>query len=247
MKKAILLTAIALCAAFVSAQDINIPKAHTFSTEIQFNPFDQDGETFSLDGLKLRYFLTDNDALRFKLGFGVSHIKTNSDTQDKTEAFVLKNNLADLAIDLGYERHFNVHKRINLYTGGSLGFSRHFASTHVAFYNPDNEKVEGKLHNGAVTELTGEESFDNLLGNVSDRAYWGFNTSIFAGIDFYIYKGLFIGTELGIGLQTQATSQMKYEAFINGERKAKELTVDRSTSVEFKHYVEPTLRLGWTF
>ena len=40
----------------VSAQQK--PEKGSFGTEIQFNPFDQNGKTFQLDGLKFRYFIS---------------------------------------------------------------------------------------------------------------------------------------------------------------------------------------------
>lgn len=249
MKKiSIMLFALAAMTTFgTKAQDIQLPQKNDLSLEVQFNPFDQDGETFKLDGLKLRYFITGKDAVRVKLGFGVSHFDLNTDTQYEEDALKVKNNTADLLLDLGYERHFNVHKRISLYAGGSLGFTRHFAGTRISFFQSYEDEFEGEITNGAISEMSGDEPIENLLNAVTDRAFWGFNTAVFTGIDFYVYKGLYIGTELGIGLQTQTTSQMKYSGKLNGEKIYDERTADRTTAVSFKHYIEPTLRLGWTF
>ena len=72
MKRLTLILFAALCiAANLSAQ--NKPGKGSFGTEVQFNPFDQNGETFKLDGLKFRYFVTDKDAIRLKLGFNLDH------------------------------------------------------------------------------------------------------------------------------------------------------------------------------
>ena len=101
------------------------PGKGSFGTEVQFNPFDQNGKTFQLDGLKFRYFLTDNDALRLKVGFGFDSEKYKPD--DGEDDFV-KGKAADLSVDLGYERHFNVAKRLDLYVGAQIGIYKHFAS-----------------------------------------------------------------------------------------------------------------------
>ena len=53
MKRLTLILFAALCiAANLSAQ--NKPGKGSFGTEVQFNPFDQNGETFKLDGLTLQ-------------------------------------------------------------------------------------------------------------------------------------------------------------------------------------------------
>lgn len=48
-------------------------------------PFDQDGHTFKLDGIKVRYFFTDNDAFRVKLGFGMKHNNFSTSWDEKAK------------------------------------------------------------------------------------------------------------------------------------------------------------------
>ncbi|MFR7878606.1 MAG: hypothetical protein ACLU4J_20655 [Butyricimonas paravirosa] len=63
----------------VSAQQK--PKKGSFGTEIQSNPFDQDGKTFQLDGLKFRYFIC--RVIRLKLES--IQLKTSSQTRIQEE------------------------------------------------------------------------------------------------------------------------------------------------------------------
>lgn len=113
------------------------PEAKSVSTEVQFNSFDQSGKTFRLDGLKVRYFITAKDAVRMKMGLNLTTDKSslhydNADTNLETiinSDGVMKSTSGDFNLNFGYERHFDVAKRLSLYVGGSLGFNKHFASS----------------------------------------------------------------------------------------------------------------------
>lgn len=253
----------------------NKPAKGSWSTEVQINPFDQDGETFSLDGLKVRYFLSDKDAIRLKVGFKTTNSKfTDEDSQEETDytsshdnQFKYKKGSFD--IDFGYERHFDLGKRLDAYLGGSLGFGKNFASTNIDKYfiregsytASTFEKVKykyeetetGKIKNGAITDKSTGFNLDN-----AERATWNINAAVFAGLEFYIYKGLYIGTELGINCQSQKTLKMEYDGSIikktttNGQTDVKEESFDDETTdnqrvTNFKTYIEPRLRIGITF
>ena len=86
MKKLVfILFATLLMAGNLFAQ--NKPTKGSWSTEVQINPFDQDGETFSLDGLKVRYFFSDKDAVRLKVGIKSINSKyTNDEFDEDTES-----------------------------------------------------------------------------------------------------------------------------------------------------------------
>lgn len=231
----LILAALALFTASGAVVAQTRPGKGSFGTEVQFNPFDQNGKTFQLDGLKFRYFLTDNDALRLKVGFGFDSEKYKPD--DGEDDFV-KGKAADLSVDLGYERHFNVAKRLDLYVGAQIGIYKHFASA----------KSEWTEDNGNGQMETIETEYKNYIpgeGNddYSDRAYFGVAASVFTGLDFYIYKGLYIGTELGLYIKSHKTN--KAELKVSGMETQEMNDSERYTSCKFD--IEPTLRLGWTF
>lgn len=83
MKKLALVLAVSLVTCASSFAQYQ-PEAGTVTTEIQFNPFNQDGENFSIDGLKLRYFFNEKHALRLNLGFGVGSNKYSDDGVNET-------------------------------------------------------------------------------------------------------------------------------------------------------------------
>lgn len=225
MKKSLVLVAIAtLFAGSAFAQEG--PSKGDFGTEISFNPFDQNGNTFKLDALKLRYFVTDKDAVRLSLGFGVSKktVKPDEDTFTNTTN-------GDFSLDLGYERHFKVAKRLDLYAGGEIGFLTHFASGR-------GESV--------INEETVKVEYTNITMEDGDRAYSAFAAGIFTGIDFYVYKGLYVGAELGLYLNTGKTAKAQYkESYVDEEVITKINSTETLTNCEFG--VTPTVRLGWTF
>ena len=61
------------------------PEAGTITTEVQFNPFGNNYDQFRIDGLKVRYFLSESNALRFNLGLnlGGDNNTTKTNFNDK--------------------------------------------------------------------------------------------------------------------------------------------------------------------
>lgn len=212
-----------VCGLNASAQKVQKPQAGTFGLEVQMNPFDQDGKTFQLDGLKMRYFVTDRDALRLKLGFSVDKNKYTPDTDKDPYNYTTSGNVS---IAVAYERHFDLAPRLSAYVGGEVGIDREFAKS-KNFVDDENWT---KTKNSAD----------------SKRGRFGFQVNAITGLDFYVYKGLYIGTELGLGVssyKTLETTTTTCVANVETEVKSKDST--RSTTAKFE--IEPVLRLGWNF
>ena len=134
MKKVLMLMALSL-GMFSVANAQGEPKKGDVAVEVGFSPFRDNGETFKLNEgmLKGRYFLTDKDALRLKLGFGLNNknSKQNNfqDANDKTRPYSISNSTSErkdkytkFSIALGYERHFKTIKRLDFYAGAELGY-----------------------------------------------------------------------------------------------------------------------------
>ena len=237
MKKITLVVAavLAMFSANVSAQNVELPKAGSFGTEVQFNPFDQNGHNFSLDALKFRYFITDNDALRLSVGLQSSSKKTKEDDSDDFS----KNRTGKFSIDLGYERHWNVAKRLDLYAGAEIGIYKNFASA--------KSERSSDTDGDGVDDVTITTEYKNMTGDPTDtntkRANFGVAASVFTGLDFYVYKGLYIGTELGLIITSDKTCEGEIKVTNQDTQKVKSSV--RNTNVKFD--IEPTIRLGWTF
>ena len=207
MKK--LLVLLAVCAGVTTATAQELPEKGSIVTEIGFTPFKSSGETFKLNDamLKFRYFVTDKDVVRLKLGVGIDNNTTDNATfthpQDLSGYNVevvdnstkTTNKKSDIQIMLGYERHFAPTGRFDVYAGAEIGFEWNNRSGSVeenglttGYSNSKLDYTVQSARNTDYTDMTPD-------GELSSHAFKG---GVFAGLDFYIYKGLYIGTELGI-------------------------------------------------
>ena len=211
MKRKYLCVLVALVAAVsvnVKAQTL-LPEKGDFGLEIGFKPIS--GNTvFNLldDGVKLRYFLTDNDALRLGLGFNLARVKGKTLTS-------LQSGYSNYDFNLGYERHWGMSDRIDLYAGAMVGYTRY-----LAFY--DDLNVPSGRH----------KTTDNN-GHVSGHYSMG---GIFTGLDFYLWKGLYCGAEVGLKVERMKESQSSYT-----------FASPAHTYINAGFYCEPAIRVGWTF
>lgn len=224
--------AAALCLGQASAQNVIFPKEGDFTLEIQFKPFKSDGNVFEMDGLKLRIFTSEKDAFRFNIGFSVKANKKEEDIQlaspDHTGSSKGVKKTTDkkgsFEIGTGYERHYATKGRLDFYNGLGVNIVRTFRS---AIETTEN----------AYGGIVAENKWENMNQD-GERALFGVEVDLFTGVDFYVYKGLFIGTELGMGAAYTKVCEGK-SSFIK--------TGDRAHSAEARFYVNPALRLGWVF
>lgn len=222
-----------------AADNVDLPEAGDFSVEVQFNPFSNDFETFGLDNMKLkgRYFFSNADALRIGLGFGVdSNKKTpQPDGEGLMKDINSTERIGNFAIDLGYERHLVQKGRIDLYAGAGLGFALQSSCNTNKFVDVND--------NGTEVLRTEKEYNTN--------SYTMFNVNIFSGVDFYLYKGLYVGAELGVkvGFKTIPGSYTKggYTTDGNWSDSIESDKTGKATNLNLATYVVPALRLGWTF
>lgn len=202
------------------------PSKGAVGAEVQFNPFCQSGNTFSMDGLKVKYFVTDIDAVRLNLGFSYNREK-------EKEVSVLD---GDFKLDIGYERHLPLAKRIDFYVGPQIGIEKGYARTTGKIMENDY------LFRGVALKEIPDPN--NAFGNVGaeNRAYTAFNVTAFAGLDVYVYRGLYLGLELGFKIKTQFLddAQFKYND-------VKTTLEDNGFRTNVGFYVDPFIRLGYTF
>lgn len=257
MKKMILAAAL-VCGAAFGASAQYTPEQGDFSVEVQFNPFTDNFKTFDLKDMQLqgRYFFTGQDALRFGIGFGV-------DTDKKTTTGTYPNNAlatyeswtktrnGRFAINLGYERHFFQNGRVDAFAGAGLGFMlNNVLKTTEDLYS------EYDLRNDPVYVLR-QQKTHNAEGTYSE-----FRVNLFTGVNFYVYKGLYVGAELGIkvGFKSFPGTYKSGGYDVNGKLvetypgnnyqwsdKVESDKGPKSTNFLLGTYVQPALRLGWTF
>lgn len=219
----IALVGIMLAAGTAAAQEY-APTQGDFSVELQFNPFADDFNTFQLEQLKARYFFNDNNALRFGLGFGFNSDKTTPDPDE--DKYWGKETTSNFSVNLGLEHHFFNYQRVDLYLGGSVGY---------AMRKADIKESRGK----------DEYQYHNYVGNANDlnnRAYNEFGVKAFTGIDFYVYKGLYVGAEFGLKFSTRS-----YPGYYSETDERKGDPEDKVSSLNLATFAEGALRIGWTF
>lgn len=230
MKKLLTVAIMAIAVSFgANAQESYTPEQGDFSVEIQVNPFSNNFNTFKLDALQGRYFFSSNDALRFGIGFGVDSKKENQNTTN--DDLWTKTTNSNFSINLGYEKHFFNYKRVNLYAGAGLGF---------------------KLNRIKETQNLGND-MKTVTSNAGD-SYNEFVAKAFTGIDFYVYKGLYVGAEFGIKIGAKYfPGQVVKGGYYNGGWQSgwsNDYEVSKSPSTSsfvLGTYAEPSLRLGWRF
>lgn len=254
MKNIFILATLLAVTGSTTLQAQDLPEAGSFSTEIQFNPLDEDANSFSLEGLKFRYFINEKNALRFGIGLGMDNSKyslkkelSDEETPESITEQEYKAQKFDLNIRLGYERHFPIGKRADLYVGGEMGISKRFAKTVIEETSYARVTTESELKNAYLPNEVLESMGNNVaLSDIPEdnRAHLGFNVTAFTGIDFYLYKGLFIGAEMGLGVDTYSTNKPELTV---GDNSSKVTTSSDSKYYRTKINIEPHISLGWTF
>lgn len=217
MKKLILLTTFALIGLSASAQQEEndyLPDG-ILTLEWRFNPFDYEGKPKRMAEFNARMFLDAKDVIRLGIGFGFDRDKDEKNSNKDTRAADAKNYDVDrtstttinkettLKIALGYEYHFANTGRLDFYVGAEAGYlGRFYNATKETSINTTNVTTSGSTTSTAtVNEWT---NYDYKKSN-ADRTKFnenGITASIFTGIDFYVYKKLYIGAELGITFNT---------------------------------------------
>ena len=222
------------------------PQKGDFATEIGFAPFHSkgnDGKTFKLnEGMfKVRYFLTDKDALRLKLGVGIDN-SSNTKTENSTVPENIANQpiwnsiteyndkLTKFSFAIGYERHLFVSGRFDVYAGAEFGYQMTSASGDKSVNKFTTQYDEDKNIASTTAQIDNYEYTDKQAEGkeVSSHSFVG---GVFAGLDFYVYKGLYLGAELGISFKSGKTPNY-YESYNTSE-----VTKNKSGVETYSKYV----------
>lgn len=259
------------------------PEKGNFTTELQFRPFsfvingyDESIKTspFSIDGFSFRGFVNEKFAIRanIKLDYGVG--KTSDDVDRKDNDYhsthtmgttYLRRGMFAIGIAPGFEYHFGKSDRLSIYTGVDLFFG-------ITKYNYEQDDdltvtITDPYYGHEIVTRTQLEMSSNSAWpyldyqnsvSLNERSHFTFGASAFLGIDFYIYKGLYVGAELGLSYQHYAYMKAK----VNGKRTTTTTdtygttedilwidykTTNKSSFDKLNFVCEPAIRLGWKF
>lgn len=260
MKKFILAAIAVVASTSVFAQET--PEKGSISTEIQFNPFATNFNTFRLNGAKFKgtYFLSETDGIRFGIGFNVNKnttrvampIPQSEDYSDvklydadmevydvKKQDFKNTRN-SSFNLSVGYEKHFNVADRLDLYAGAEVAFGLTGKKTYT-----EKNNITGM--NSSAPYVKG--TYLDTQTDKSKTTYFG--AGIFTGVNYYLYKSLYIGAELGLnlGYDCQGNEHSEWTT-ANPDATKKEGKAEsdvKNNTLSTAIYCEPALHLGWTF
>ena len=276
MKKLLFIVGLALTSLTVSAQEqeVGLP-AGLFTLEWKFNPFDYESKPVKVAQLNGRLFLNDKSAVR--LGLGVGFDKDTDENSSKlegtstSESFSkITNDALTLRLSLGYEYHFANVGHLDFYGGFEGGYLGRFYSA-TKEYTSTITTIETT---SSIVNTTYENAEYKKRSSDGDKLNEnGIFGSVFTGIDYYIYKKLYIGAELGITFNMGKKSNGNYTE-VKGQRQTIGTTVVSESASKYtsetgiytstdgtiiqkpvietkgtytKVYIEPSIRIGWMF
>lgn len=217
MKKLFLMAAVVVMGAVnVNAQ--YKPEKMSVATELNYS-----GSSVSLPeyGARVRLFLNENMVVRLGLGFGTSSTKTTNYTAIKDKEVYTTTSANTFSLAPGFEYHFSKFERVSPYVGAELGFL--FGSTKD---NTDNN--------------------DNSYYKKVKSPIFGFKIGAVTGVDVHIYKGFYIGAELGLGYTLTSEGRGETKEYINDKEVITKGDEEKATN-SFGLYATPALRIGWFF
>ena len=237
MKK-VLITVVLMFATFGFAQAQFKPQAGSLSTEVGLrlfsigvagNQFDdimyggiepvELNNPININGIKVRYFISENIAVRMNLNFRMKTQKDVSENLDVTRTD--KTTSMNFAIVPGAEYHFAGTERLSPYVGAEIGFGTGSfeRNTNNAGY------VDGNTYKFKAPHTT-------------------FNVGIVTGVDYYITKGLYLGAEFGFGFNT-LTQKGSTVTTQTGDTTIETKNKDYSTYPSVGFTPNTAIRLGW--
>ncbi len=197
------------------------------TAETQFRVVNLNNDSY-VPNLKLRYFFSENSALRATLNYNssTSIVEINEVDGDGVGTVEKSNSLLDFS--LGYERHFREGK-VSPYFGGAL-----------------------KISTGNINEFGSRTDSIVFIPNfnyTSKVPVIGFGVHFFTGVDIDLYKNLYVGTELGLAYQSIQQQRGTYNTKDASALTDADVTTDISavTTQSFKLVNLGVVRLGWRF
>jgi len=132
----------------------------------------------------------------------------------------------------GFEFHFGGHERLSPYAGVEFGFATKSSSTTIN--NWGNVQGDKFLVSG-------------MWDDFSNRAFSAITFNLLAGVDYYIYKGLYFGAEIGLGLTSFTFKKVKIDITDAATSITVSAEIPEAKESIFNDNFVPAIRLGWKF
>jgi len=271
MKKLFIVLGLALASMTASAQEEEVEGLPDgmLAVEWSYNPIKYDAKPFTLAEIKARLLLNEKSAIRLSVGFGWDNNKDENTFTNPSEKSVTnsttKNSAMTVKAGLGYELHFANIGKMDFYgglEGGYLG----------RFFSATKESTSTKtVVSGSTTTITVDEDNSDYKKRNADgdkQNETGFYGTLFAGFDYYVYKNLYIGAELGVTFNTGKQSGGNYTQVhnyrMNGLLHSSSIytsetgttvqdgvttygPIEENTTKYNRVNIEPAIRIGWLF
>lgn len=209
------------------AQDIEESgtKSTNISLESQFSLLES---TVSTANLKVRFHLNDKHVLRTNWQFSYFSETSEILEADGDGVGSIQQIISGNSISLGYERHFQVDK-ISPYIGSSIGYG----------FGKDNEY--GSRTDGIL--------FVNDFNYSSEQKTSSILFDMYSGFDLNLYKGLYIGTEVGFRLMNSKLhrGEFRTEDASSTTDATTSTSIPEKKSITFSLVNMGVLRVGWKF
>jgi len=178
--------------------------------------------------LRLRYFLNENSAIRTNISYQYSDV-TNEILETNGEGVGTLEHLNSLiSISLGYEKLWTKDK------------FRPYLGIDFCFQSGKNE-----IYGNRTDSL----SFIADFKFTSKTPISGFQTTLFSGVDVFIYDGLYFGTELGFRYSSLTYKRGEFTTEDASSSTAASTSIPLS-EITYKNFgLTPVglIRLGWNF
>ncbi len=193
--------------------------------EVQLSPFGDD--PININGIRARWFSTDKKAFRLNafLGYDSDTQVTqqgsgngNDDLKDRATTFTF-------SVRPGFENHILVTERLSPYFGMEFDFT--FQTT----------SFRSEQQTGGVQV--------NYTKRVNENGFVRIGANAVAGMDFYVAKKLYIGTEFGFGFSYTGLLAVKVKSDVAGFEEPDPLK--RGSSFDLGPNVVAEIRLGYAF
>jgi hypothetical protein len=173
-------------------------KRHSFVTELNINPFQGNlSLNNALNQIKLRYFVSDQVALR--MGFSANSVKDNSSasspygTNPFTNTEVRRS--TTLSFNPGFEKHFAGTKRLSPYLGVEAMLAKKTSSHEITNSN-SSMTIEGGWRQQFYSN---NPNYPVLTSTYAERAFFKYGLNLITGFDFYMSRHFYFGYEITFG------------------------------------------------
>jgi hypothetical protein len=196
--------------------------AENITLEMEFSPLGS--EPLSINGIRARYFKSEDMAFRLGLFLGGSNNPTVTEVGDVE----LSNGSSsfDFTIRPGFEKHFNGTNSLSPYIGaeGLFGSSISSSKSETIWFSDASEVQTMRTSNSSPQ----------------------FGLNILSGADIYIIDKFYLGIELGFGFLLDGAGKSKVK-YTNPEDASMENTVTKgnSSQLNWGPNYQGTLRIGY--